>query len=74
MPPKSIASYFKPAGAAATKSSARATGSALSDAARDAIMKAKDLNQEVPSPRPAKRAKVANEPAATSKLSKAKTN
>lgn len=66
MPPKSIASYFKPAGAAATKSSTRATGSALSDAARDAIMKAKDLNQEVPSPRPAKKAKIANEPVASS--------
>ncbi|EJT46771.1 uracil DNA N-glycosylase [Trichosporon asahii var. asahii CBS 8904] len=65
MPPKSIASYFKPAGAAATKSSTRATGSALSDAARDAIMKAKDLNQEVPSPRPAKKAKIANEPVAS---------
>lgn len=68
MPPKSIASYFKPAGAAATKSSTRATGSALSDAAREAIMKAKDLNQEVPSPRPTKKAKINNEPASASKL------
>lgn len=41
----------------------------MSDAAREAIMKAKDLNQEVPSPRPAKRAKVTSEPATASKLS-----